>query len=190
MQAHFGGASIFYMLLYCMLNTANGCALLCEAGGSLSRKQKVRVAFVSALTLSVLLMIANFVLLGRPELFDDGMPLLSIFSGAGSVIMTLVVALGCLTTLFSLVYSSSVCCRGLCKNDFINFLVSIALPCLISLWGFGNLVAFLYPFASILGGGLLAWLFFIPPLKRAYNKIHSCRKNTKNENAGHDNIKF
>lgn len=186
----FGSVSMFYAILYCILNTSNGCALLCNIGENLAKKQKVRVAFISALALCLLLLAANIVLLARPSSFDCDMPLLSIFSGVSKICMIFVVGLGCATTLFSLVYSSSQSCRGLFKNEFLNFFISICVPCIVSLLGFSNLVQYLYPLASILGGGLLVWLFFIPSLKRAYNKVHSCRKNAKNENAGHNNVKF
>lgn len=185
-----GELSIFYSLLYCLLNSANGCVILLPLSKTLSKKQKTRVAFFSALVLSLLLLLANVFLLSCPSALSSPMPLLEIFSGGTYICMTVVVGLGCLTTLFSLVYSCSCSFRGLCKKEFVNFFVSVILPSMISLLGFSSLVEFLYPLASILGGALLMQLFFIPLFKRGNKKIHAGGKNTKKENACHDNIKF
>ena len=170
------GISVFYSLLYCLLNTSNGAVIIAQIGDRLSKKQKTRVAFVSALVLSIVLLIANIVVLANPSCIHSVMPLLSLFEGGGGVIMQILVLIGCMTTLFSLVYSSSSSIRGLCKNEVLNFLVSIVLPALVSLIGFDEIIEHLYPLASILGGALLIDLFFVSFFKRAYKKVHSSRK--------------
>ena len=127
----------------------------------------------------LILLSTNIVLLQNQSSLVQDMPLLSLFSGFQKFLMTIVVFIGCITTLFSLVYTSSFSMRGLCKNEFLIFLVSVLLPLVFSLLGFSFIVLYLYPLASILGGVILIDLFFIPFLKRTDKKIHSSSKNTK-----------
>ena len=177
-SSSFGGVSFIYSILYVFLNTANGGVLISTMAKKLSVKQKTQVAFFSALTLSVVLLIANVVLLLNPTSFDCAMPLVSIFSGVRHLIMTIVVFVGCLTTLLTLVYSLSTSLRGLCKNEFFIYFASVILPLLLSLCGFNFIVEYLYPIASVLGIYLLCELSFIPLFKRKYKKKHSASKYT------------
>lgn len=173
------GISFVYAILYVILNLSNGSVLICKLGQSLTQKQKARVAFYSALVLFLILLSTNIILLQNQSSLVHDMPLLSLFSGFQKFLMTIVVFIGCITTLFSLVYTSSFSMRGLCKNEFLIFLVSVLLPLVFSLLGFSFIVLYLYPLASILGGVILIDLFFIPFLKRTDKKIHSSSKNTK-----------
>ncbi len=175
----FGGASVFYAVLYTILNTSNSCLLYAKLGERLSAKQKTRVAFFSALVLAVMLTLVNIVLQKNPAVFGEDMPLLSLFGGAFGTVVSIAVMIGCLTTLFSLVYSCSSSMRGLCKNEFLIFGISVVLPFLLSFLGFGRIVAWLYPIASLVGLGVLLIVLFIPLFKRADKKIHSRRKHTK-----------
>ena len=168
--------SIFYAFLYVILNTSNGGILIAKLGENLSKRQKTQVAFVSALTLSVILLIANWVLLQNPNYFDNAMPLIVMYSFIMKTLMTIVTLIGCLTTLLTLVYTLSSSIRGLCKNEFIIFFISVILPLVISLLGFNFIVEQLYPIASMLGVFLLVDLFFIPFFKRQNKKIHSTSK--------------
>ena len=169
---------IFYSLLYVLLNTSNSCIVLAKLGRGMSGKQKARVSFFSALALSLILLFANFVLLQNSEVFTQDMPLLALFKGR-SIVMSFVILLGCVTTLFSLIYTSCGSIRGFCKNNFIIGVFCVFVPLGISLCGFGNIVSLLYPLTSVLAVFLLCDLFFIPLFKRAYAKIHSSRKDAK-----------
>ncbi len=171
--------SLFYSALYVTLNLSNGSILICKLGNSLNKKQKTRVAFLSALVLFAILFTANIILLQNQSSFVQVMPLLSIFSGIKSILMSIVIFFGCITTLFSLVYTSSFSLRGLCNNEFFIFLISVFFPVVLSLLGFDFIVLYLYPIASILGFGMIFELFFIPFFKRTYKKIHSSSENTK-----------
>ena len=168
--------SIFYSFLYVILNTSNGGILIARLGENMSKRQKTQVAFVSALTLSVILLIANWVLLQNPNYFDNAMPLIVMYSSVMKILMIIVTLIGCETTLLTLVYTLSSSIRGLCKNEFIIFFTSVILPLIISLLGFNFIVEQLYPLASVLGIFLLVDLFFIPFFKRQNKKIHSTRK--------------
>lgn len=178
-QTDLGGISIVYSLLYVILNTSNGCVLIAKLGEKLTARQKTRVAFLSALVLSLILTALNIVLLKEPSVFQEDMPLLALFSGAGKWILSVAIMIGCLTTLFSLVYSCSFSMRGLCKNEILIFFVSVILPYLLSLCGFGFIVSQFYPLASVLGIFLLADSFFIPLFKRSNKKVHSRSKHAK-----------
>lgn len=175
----FGGMSIIYTILYVVLNTSNGCVLIANFGQKLSAKQKTRVAFLSALVLCLILTIINIVLLFSPSVFGEEMPLLELFSGPLRQVLSFAIMIGCLTTLFSLIYSLSSSMRGLCKNEYLIFSVSVIMPFILSLLGFGFIVSYLYPLASVIGVFLLADLTFVPLFQRAYKKIHSGSKNTK-----------
>ncbi len=160
LDCKFGGLSFLYCILYVILNTANGGVLIASIGSKLTKKQKTQVSFLSALTLSIILLIANIVLLLNPTSFDYAMPLVSIYSMSGHIIMTFVILIGCLTTLLTLVYTLSSSMRGLCKNEFIIFFISVILPLILSLLGFNFIVEYLYPLASILGIYILCDLLF------------------------------
>ena len=154
------GIAFFYAILYSLLNASNGSILIANLSEKLSKRQKTRVAFISALVLSLILLIADLVLLAHPSSLKEDMPIISLFSGTALIFMNVVVFIGCTTTLFSLIYTSSSIIRGLCKNEYINFSISILLPLFISLIGFSKIVEFLYPLASVLGGALLMLVFF------------------------------
>ena len=175
----FGELSILYTFLYVVLNTANGCVLIANFGQKLTDKQKTRVAFWSALVLCVILLIINIVLLFSPKVFGEEMPLLALFSGVWKQVLSFAILIGCVTTLFSLIYSLSSSMRGLCKNEIWIFCVSVIMPFVLSLCGFGFIVSYLYPLASVIGAILLAQLSFIPLFKRADKKVHSASKDAK-----------
>ncbi len=150
-----GFLAIFYAILYVVLNTSNGCVMIAGLSKGLTSKQKARASFISSLVLVLLLLFINIVLLQHPSLISLDMPLLSLFSGWQKALLNIIVFIGCLTTLFSLIFSSSLTLRGLCNNDFLIFFISIVVPTLISLVGFGVIVTYLYPLASIVGIFLL-----------------------------------
>lgn len=167
----FGGLSFFYCLLYCVMNTANGGVMIAEFSSKLSQKQKTRVAFFSALVLSALLMLANIVLLQNPNSFESAMPILSLFVGGGKIVMSVMVFIGCLTTLLTLTYTLSSSIRGLCKSEILNLFVSMMLPLLFSLFGFDFIVEYLYPLASIFGVYILYDLFFHSVFKNGVKRF-------------------
>lgn len=175
----FGPMSFIYTILYVVLNTANGCVLIANFGQKLQSKQKTRVAFLSALVLCLILTIINIVLLSSPSVFEKEMPLLELFSGTLRQVLSFAIMIGCITTLFSLIYSLSSSMRGLCKNEYIIFSISVIMPFILSLLGFGFIVSYLYPIASVIGVFLLADLTFVPFFKWADKKIHSGGKDTK-----------
>ncbi len=174
-----GEMSFLYSILYVILNTANSAVLIAEIGKNLNRKQKARVSIISALVLMLILLLVNIVLLQNSSSFVEDMPLISLFSGWQKVMMNIVVFIGCITTLFSLVFVSSSSMRGLCNNEFIIFSISVLMPAMLSLLGFGFIVTYFYPITSILGVFLLYDLFFKSLFKRTNQKIHSSSKDTK-----------
>lgn len=176
------GFSIFspiYTVLYVFFNISTSIIVISNIGQSLSEKQRMRVAFLSALALCIILLLANVVLLQNVHAFGQDMPLLSMFFGWKKVFMQIVILLGCVTTLFSLVFTSSNCLRGLCKSQIFIIFISVLLPFALSFFGFGNIVLYLYPLSSVLSVFLLVDLLVVPLFKRTYAKIHSGSKNTK-----------
>lgn len=172
-QNAFGGLSFFYCILYCVMNTANGGVMIAEFSAKLNSKQKTQVAFFSALALSVLLLLANLVLLQNPSSFVEPMPSLSLFSGLSQFVMTAMVFIGCLTTLLTLIYTLSSSMKSFCKNEICNLSVSILLPLIFSLLGFDFIVEYLYPLASVFGLYILYDLFFRTSEKNIYKRFFS-----------------
>lgn len=171
--------SLYYSVMYVILNTANSGVVLAHMGQSLNRKQKARVSFLSALVLGLILLVTNIVLLHSPESFSMDMPLLSLFSGGHKVLMQILILIGCTTTLFSIVFALSNSLRGLIKNEKVVQWLSVIFPFAVSFLGFGKIVAFFYPISSVLGVFLICDLFLLPFFKQAYKKIHSACKKAK-----------
>lgn len=179
-----------YSLLYVALNLSLSIVIIASIGKKLSSRQKTRVAFLSALVLCLLIFIVNIVLLQNQSLLGQDMPILSLFSGGARIVMQIIIFISCLTSIYSLVFSTSVSLRGLCKNEFINFGVSIILPLFIGLIGYGVIIDYVYPIISVLSVIVLIDLLFIPFFKRTNKKIHSSGKDTKKGDACHNDIKF
>lgn len=175
----FAWASPIYAILYVVLNTSNSSVLIAKLGRRLTDKQKTRVAFYCSLVLCLILTMIDIVLISYPAVLGEEMPVLSLFSGAFRQVFVFAIMLGCVTTLFSLVFSLSSSMRGLCNNEFLIFFTSVAVPFVLSILGFGFILSYLYPIASVVGVFLLAHLTFIPFFKRTYKKIHSRSKQTK-----------
>lgn len=169
---------IYYALMYVILNTASSSVLLARLGENLSRKQKAQVSIFSALVLGAILLLANFVLLQNPSFFSEDMPLISLFSGVQGALMQLVILFGCLTTLFSAVFTLCQSLRGLIGVKSAN-VASILMPLALSFLGFGNIVSTLYPLSSVLGIFLVVDLFLVPFFKQAYKSIHATRNDAK-----------
>lgn len=177
-------SSLWFGILYTILNVSNMALLLSSLGEKLSKKQKTQVALFSTLALGVLLIVSITVLVQNQSVIGMDMPFLSLTQGGQRLVMSFLVLIGSITTLFSLVYSSSSHLRGLKVNEMINFVFSLLLPLVISLLGFGKIVTYLYPLASVLGileMGIVFFpkLFFNLFLKNSHKKIHSTRKDTK-----------
>lgn len=187
--------SVWFSILYLVLNVSNNALLISSLGNNLSKKQKTGIAFFSSLALCFLLLLTVTVLLQNQGIIGCDMPFIQLAKGGQRIIMRLLVFLGSLTSLFSLVYSSSSHLRGLNINEMINFSLCCLLPTLLSFLGFNFLVTYLYPLASVLGLLQLVMVIFAPSFfhsffKNANKKIHSARKDTKKNNTRHDNIKF
>lgn len=188
-------SSLWFSILYTVLNIANMTLLLSSLGAKLRKKQKTQVAFWATLALGILLLLVVAVLLQNQSVIGQDMPLLSLVNSWQNVVMSGLIFLGSVTSLFSFVYASSSSLRGLNKNEMINFFLSILLPLIISFLGFGFIVTYIYPLASVLGILLLGMiflprLFFTPFLKYANKKIHSSCKHAKQNDTGHDDVKF
>ncbi len=160
-QHHFGDfySGLFFSLLYVVLNTSLSSLVIGRIGGGLSKKQRLAVSGISSLFLGVFLFLINFSILSYEGAVDLSMPLLEISQGRVYVLMRLVVFVGCLTTLFSLVFTSSQSLLRLGVSGLLNVLICVILPFLVSFVGFSIIVSWLYPLCSVLGIFLL-FLFY------------------------------
>ncbi len=155
-------AGVFFTFLYVVLNFSISSIVIAKSGAQLTKKQKVFASFFSSLTLSVFLLLSNFVLLSHPAAMQESMPLLAISSGMGLVLIKFVIFSGCITTLFSLVYTSADCLKKFKFNFFGTCFVALILPFCFSFLGFGVIVSYLYPFASVLGTIFLCVAIVMP----------------------------
>ncbi len=169
--------SLFFCILYVVLNTSNSAIVISSFGKDLSNKQKVQVSFFSALALCLILLFANIVLLQNSFVFGEDMPILELFVGPQKFVMSLIILLGCVTTLFSLVYSNTGSLRGVCNNNIFVLFIGVVMPFALSFMGFGFIVSKFYPLTSVLGIFLLCDLLLFPLFKKVYKKIHSASKN-------------
>lgn len=167
--------AIFYSLLYCVLNASNSSVVIASLGQKLSEKEKARVAFFAAFVLVLILFFANSVLLENQDSLNAVMPFLSIFPSWQKAVLKFVIILGSLTTLFSLVYNFHI---SLSKKSKISaYFFSIVLPFALSFIGFGNIVAFLEPIASVLSLLVLGFLFKENLSNKSQHKALTKRKN-------------
>lgn len=176
-SSKFSLASGLYAFAYVAFNTSNSGVLLAHLGKDLTKRQKARVSFFASLVLCLILLLSNIVLLENSESFNQEMPLLSLFEGPQRVVMQIVMLLGCVTTLYSLIFTLFNSLKGLVSNSKMCGFTTVALPLSLSLWGFGNIVSLLYPVSSVLALVLLFDLFFIPAFKQANKRVHNRGKN-------------
>ena len=155
-------AGLFFAVLYWVLNFSISGLVIAKTGLEMTKRQKVLASFFSSLILSAFLLLTNFVILSNPESMQQGMPLVFLSSGVMSVLIKFVVFSGCITTLFSLVFTTAETLKRFNFSQRAIYFVSIIFPAALSLFGFGAIVSLLYPFASVLGFFLLLVLFFSP----------------------------
>ena len=158
----------FFAILYILMNLSSSCLVIGKLGSDLSRKSRIYVSLFSSLILTVLLLGINYTLLSNENSLDLAFPLLEMSEGYVFYLMKFVLFIGCLTSVLSIVFVNSKSLLSLGIKGFLNYLVSVCLPLLISMFGFGNIVSYLYPLASILGGLILVSLYFVPYKKPQY----------------------
>lgn len=150
----------FFCVLYVVLNISLSSVVIAKAGEGLTKKQTKLACFFAAFVLSVFILIIDVLVLCNYDLVNSAMPLLAMSEGVFAILLRFVIMVGCLTTLFSMVFVASSCCKELSCRDQIVFLLSVLLPFFFGKIGFSYIVSFLYPIASYLGVILLFLLFF------------------------------
>ena len=175
-QVFFNGnilSGALFSLLYVVMNVSTSCLVLAEIGERLSKKKCFKISFFSALILAILLLFINFVLLGNEGCLSLSMPLLEISHGNVRIMMRVVIFLGCLTTLFSLIFTVSEILKRMGLKAVYIVLISVIFPFSTSFLGFGNIVSILYPIVSVLG---IFMLIQIIPLSKIKNDFLARRK--------------
>ena len=153
-------AGLFFAILYCLLNFSTSGIVFAKLGDNMTKKQKVWASLISSLTLCAFLMLTNNALLSHPSSISQEMPLVFLSSGACSYFIKFVVFSGCVTTLFSLVVATSLSLEKLHFPKFWCGFIAVVLPSLTSIFGFGRIVSFLYPLASVVGIFVFVGLVF------------------------------
>lgn len=142
---------LFFAILYSLLNFSSSGIVFAKLGDGLNKKQKVWASLISSLTLCVFLMLTNNALLSHPASITEEMPLVFLSSGVSMLLIKFVVFSGCITTLLSLVYTTALSLGKLNFSKFWIGFVAVVFPALVSIIGFGRIVSFLYPLASVVG---------------------------------------
>lgn len=155
-------AGLFFAVLYVVLNFSVGGVVIAKSGLNMTKKQKVWASILSSATLSILLFVTNFVILSNPESMDHSMPIIFLSKGICSILISFVVFSGCITTLFSLVFTTAQSLKRLGAPLWAARAVAVIIPAAGSAFGFGHIVAMLYPLASVLGIFLLCLIFILP----------------------------
>ena len=155
-------AGLLFTVLYAVLNFSISGVVIAKSGEQLTKKQKTFVSFVASFLLSSFLMLTNVILLSNPEAIRQDMPLVYISSGVANLFVSFVIFSGCITTLFSLVWTSRLALKRFGVSLNLSIVISVFLPLLLSMLGFGSIVSYLYPLASIVGIGILLLLFTFP----------------------------
>ncbi len=167
-------SGFFFSVLYVILNTALSSLVVGKLGKGTTKKEKLMICGCACAIIFVFLVFINYVILSNPNTVELEMPLLEISKNGAYYLMRFVVFFGCLTTLFSLVFTVSKCLEKLNVHGIINLLISIVLPFSLSFVGFDFIVSFLYPLCSILG---ILILFLFLPIKI---KLKKKKKKTTN----------
>lgn len=157
-----GFAGLLFTILYAVLNFSISGVVIAKTGEMLTKKQKAIVSFVSSFLLSSFLMLTNFILLSNPDAIRHDMPLVYISSGLANLFISFVIFSGCITTLFSLVWTSRLALKRLGVSLKWSIVISVFMPLSLSMLGFGSIVSYLYPLASIIGIGILLLIFTVP----------------------------
>lgn len=152
------GIGAFYAFLYVALNTSLS-SIVIARGERFSKKENFWISFAASLVLLIMLCLINTAILKCEGAISADMPMLFISSGVGRIIMSAVVAIGCLTTLFSLVFTTHSSLLRLKLSEFASSILAVFVPFLASFIGFGDIVCYIYPVASVLG--LLLFLLYI-----------------------------
>lgn len=155
----------FFAILYIIMNLSSSCLVIGKLGADLSKKERVWISFISSLILTGLLFGINYILLTNENTLIMNFPLLEISENIVYYLMKFVLFVGCLTSVLSIVYINSKSLNQFGIKGILNYSICVLLPLFISMLGFGNIVSYLYPLASILGGFILLFLYFIPSKK-------------------------
>lgn len=142
---------LFFAILYCLLNFSTSGIVFAKLGDGLTKKQKVWASLISSLTLCAFLMLTNNAILSHPISITEEMPMVFLSSGLSMLLIKFVVFAGCITTLLSLVYTTSLSLEKLSFPKFWIGTVAVMLPAIVSILGFGSIVSYLYPLASVIG---------------------------------------
>ena len=163
-----GAYAGFFAFLYILMNLSSSCLVIGKLGRDMSKTSSFYVSLFASLILTGLLLGINYTLLSNENSLDLTFPLLEISEGYVFYLMKFVLFIGCLTSVLSIAYVNSKSLATLGLNGFLNYLICVCLPLIISMFGFGNIVSYLYPLASILGGLILVSLYFVPSKKPQY----------------------
>lgn len=142
---------LFFAILYCLLNFSTSGIVFAKLGDGLNKKQKVWASLISSATLCAFLMLTNNAILSHPTSITEEMPLVYLSSGLSMLLVKFVVFAGCITTLLSLVYTTSLSLEKLSFPKFWIGFIAVVLPAIASILGFGSIVSYLYPLASVIG---------------------------------------
>lgn len=155
-------AGFLYSPLYVALNTCMSGFVISQVGKSLSKKQAFWASVISSVLLVAFLLLCNFVLQQNSDSFLSNMPFLSIVkeNRVAFVLSYIVILVGCWTTLISLTVTLKSSFDKVVKKDAFSAILAVLTPFFISVIGFAEIVALLYPLCSVLGIFVLGYFLW------------------------------
>ena len=151
-----GIGAIFSGTAYVFINIVSLGLLIIEIGANYSRKEKLIISILSTIVIIGLLLGINHSIITN-DLVNDIMPNLTLSQRnmALYVVMQISIYLGLFTTLISNVFLLSKFIEKYTKNLTMSIILSLMIGWLISLFGFDNIVGFVYIFIAIIGFGMV-----------------------------------
>ncbi|MEG1581969.1 MAG: hypothetical protein RR334_02285 [Clostridia bacterium] len=147
--------AILASVLYAGMNLQTASPLVTPAGKFLSKKQRLRVSFVSAFILTLCLSLAVISLQGLPNnILSQDMPMLELSARFGRgyyIIYIIALTLGIFSTLLSSVFALSDICIPIFKTKTLSTFITIAFGFVMSLLGFSSIVKIVYPLVGVFG---------------------------------------
>ena len=151
----FGIDDLFKVIQYVCFNGMLGASVFLSCAKTLSKRQIVCVAFVSALIISLLI----FLILSVASMDGGDMPMLSVASRRGLFLLYAIsMTCGVILSLTSCSYTVAKLVESKTKDRFVSIAIVYTCAYVVSLFGFGQILSFVLPVSSAFA---LLFVFFV-----------------------------
>lgn len=145
------GSSILYVSLNMLLTGL----IMLEIGKNYTKKEIKHASILFSVIITVITLIINFVLImSNFVIFNSELPLVALsfnFSFGYGIIISIVVWLAILTSTVTTIYVIANYLKNYIKSYTLSLFVTVIVSFVISIFGFANIVQYLYPIMGIIG---------------------------------------